>query len=362
MGKSKMPIRTILRETTENEKKGHRSSKKPAFQLYPGDWKKDPGVQCLDLEHKGAWIELMLTMHESENIGRLIINGRPMPINGIANILAVSEEKAQKIIDKILELGVASKDPKTGIIYSRRMIRDQKLSQIRRVSGSLGGNPALLQIKKRKALEDLLNLTPIPTTSTSSSSSTSSILITDIKQSVINNPQTPLTPERLFEIWEENKGPLPTAIIKEYEKVTELVEAFNKIGKANGIGPEEKWAEFVRTLGSTTHHTNRHYMSPVWLAKDLGRINSVLAGTYQHDFGRSQYDERSEARKRKNRGGSGGYPGKDGKELGGTSGTSFTITPAKMRKVPGRGSDLEPGKDQVPDLLVPRDPESGKTD
>jgi len=48
--------------------------------------------------------------------------------------------------------------------------------------------------------------------------------------------------------------------------------------------------------------------------------------------------------------------------LGGTSGTSFAITPAKMRKVSGRGSDLEPGKDQVPGLLVPGIPESGKSD
>jgi hypothetical protein len=175
-------------------------------------------------------------------------------------------------------------------------------------------------------------------------------------------PPTPLTKIRLFEIWEENRGPLPTAVVKEYSKVTELVEVFNEMGRENGIGPEEKWAEFVRTLGSTTHYTNRHYMSPVWLAKDLGRINSVLAGTYQHDFGRSQHDERTEARKRKNRGGSGEYPGKDGKELGGTSGTSFAITPAKMRKVSGRGSDLEPGKDQVPGLLVPGIPESGKSD
>lgn len=37
---------------------------KPAFQFYPGDWRKDPGVSRLSLMARGAWIELILDMYE----------------------------------------------------------------------------------------------------------------------------------------------------------------------------------------------------------------------------------------------------------------------------------------------------------
>ena len=51
--------------------------KLPAIQFYPGDWHKDQGVQALDLLQRGAWFELLLMMHDSDERGVLLVNGAP---------------------------------------------------------------------------------------------------------------------------------------------------------------------------------------------------------------------------------------------------------------------------------------------
>lgn len=49
--------------------------KLPAFQFYPGDWRKDPGVQSLSFHDRGVWHEMLCLMHESEERGKLTLNG-----------------------------------------------------------------------------------------------------------------------------------------------------------------------------------------------------------------------------------------------------------------------------------------------
>ena len=62
--------------------------KLPAIQFYPGDWHKDQGVQALDLLQRGAWFELLLMMHDSDERGVLLVNGQPMPDAVIARSLS----------------------------------------------------------------------------------------------------------------------------------------------------------------------------------------------------------------------------------------------------------------------------------
>ena len=52
--------------------------KLPAFLFYPGDWRKDPGVQSMDYEERGVWHELLCIMHESENRGMLTLGNLPV--------------------------------------------------------------------------------------------------------------------------------------------------------------------------------------------------------------------------------------------------------------------------------------------
>lgn len=118
--------------------------KLPALQFYPGDWHKDQGVQALSLEERGAWFEILLMMHDSDERGVLLVNGKPMNEAVIARRLGLVNQTANQILTTLLEYGVASRRAADGAIFCRRMVKDEKLRQIRTEAGKRGGNPSLL--------------------------------------------------------------------------------------------------------------------------------------------------------------------------------------------------------------------------
>lgn len=158
-----------------------KSPKLPAFQFYPGDWRKDPGVQALDYHDRGVWFEMLLLMHESDQRGYLLLNGKPMPEAALARTLGLvllnqmdnqednqnPERDLTTTLTTLLTYGVASRCNQTGAIYSRRMVRDENIRKVRQESGKMGGNPVLLnqnsttQVKQKST----------PSVSSSSSSS-----------------------------------------------------------------------------------------------------------------------------------------------------------------------------------------------
>ncbi len=118
--------------------------KLPAIQFYPGDWHKDQGVQALDLLQRGAWFELLLMMHDSDERGVLFVNGQPMPDAVIARRLGLDNQSANQILTTLLTYGVASRRDSDGALFCRRMVKDENLRQVRTAAGKKGGNPLLL--------------------------------------------------------------------------------------------------------------------------------------------------------------------------------------------------------------------------
>ena len=116
-----------------------KKQKLPAIQFYPGDWHKDQGVQCLTLEERGAWLEILFLMFESEQRGKLLLNGGAYPMSCLAISLRSSESKVCEIVEKLVQLGVCDRDEKTQILSCRRMLRDEKLRRKRASSGKQGG-------------------------------------------------------------------------------------------------------------------------------------------------------------------------------------------------------------------------------
>lgn len=145
--------------------------KQPSFQFYPGDWKRDAGVQSLSFEERGVWFEMMLLMFESAERGKLVFgSGTPMPEDAVARSLGLDRQRYVQILRKLLDYGVASKDEKTGIIFCRRMVRDAELSKKRAECGKLGGNPNLLnQNSSKREAKPNQNGKQNPTPSSSSS-------------------------------------------------------------------------------------------------------------------------------------------------------------------------------------------------
>lgn len=128
-------------------------SKLPAMQWYPGDWRKDPGVQALDYYDRGVWRELLDVMHESPERGRLVFpTGAPMPDSAIARLLGITEAEWKQIRSRLLSHGVASED-EDGVLYNRRMVRDEHLRHVRAEAGRKGGKASKPQSKRESKTE-----------------------------------------------------------------------------------------------------------------------------------------------------------------------------------------------------------------
>lgn len=142
--------------------------KRPAFQFYPADWRKDPALSSCSLAARGLWIELMCIAHESDRYGHLAVNGRPMESKQIARMVGESPAAVAKLLAELETAGVFSRSGDDAI-YSRRMVKDEHIREVRAAAGKMGGNPDLLKQKDKQTAKQA----PTPSSSLSSSSSSS---------------------------------------------------------------------------------------------------------------------------------------------------------------------------------------------
>lgn len=137
-------------------------AKLPSFQFYPGDWMKDPALRACSLGARGMWLDLLCLMFECDRRGYLQINGKPMSLEQIARSTGCSTDEASRFLQELEDSGVFSRS-EHGLIYSRRLVRDDQIRAARRDAGSVGGSKTQA---KRQA-------TSKQSSSPSSSSSTS---------------------------------------------------------------------------------------------------------------------------------------------------------------------------------------------
>ncbi len=147
--------------------------KRPAFQFYPADWRKDVELQSCSMAAQGLWINAMCLAHECEPYGHLTINGKPMTPAQLGRQVGLSAKESEALLEELLDAGVARKTEE-GMIYSSRMVRDERLRNVRAESGRLGGNPALLGDKVKPKDNQEVNHVDKQSPTPSSSSSTSS--------------------------------------------------------------------------------------------------------------------------------------------------------------------------------------------
>ena len=179
--------------------------KRPAFQFYPSDWRKDPALSACSMAARGLWIELMCIAHEADNYGHLEINGKAMTATQLARMVGESPAVVAKLVAELDGAGVFSRTAE-GVVFSRRMVKDERIRNTRSESGRLGGNPNLFAALDDDLLNQtdnhLLNQTDNqtdrqkPTPSSSSSSSSSSTEIPDADASP--PPSLPSCPHLLL--------------------------------------------------------------------------------------------------------------------------------------------------------------------
>lgn len=111
--------------------------KRPSFQFYPADWRKDAALQSCSIAARGIWIEMLCVAHECVPYGHLVVNGKAMTETQIGRLCGVGEKDARKLIAELLDAGVCFRD-EVGAIFSKRMIEDEDLRERRAAGGKAG--------------------------------------------------------------------------------------------------------------------------------------------------------------------------------------------------------------------------------
>lgn len=114
----------------------------PWMKFYPSDWRSDPKLKLCSFSARGLWIEMIALMHESTPYGHLIVAGKQPSELQLCNMLGGQLSDIQNCMNELESAQVFSRT-KAGIIYSRRMVNDEKKAGISRKNGKKGGNPKL---------------------------------------------------------------------------------------------------------------------------------------------------------------------------------------------------------------------------
>lgn len=144
--------------------------KRPAFQFYPADWQKDAALQSCSVCSRGVWIEMLCIMHQCEPYGYLAVNGRAMTNEQLARLIGETPAFTRKALAELEGAAVFSRDD-AGCIFSRRMVKDERIRNVRAEAGKQGGNPLLLGAKDKQKVKqtdnDTVKQSPTPSSSSS---------------------------------------------------------------------------------------------------------------------------------------------------------------------------------------------------
>lgn len=115
------------------------TKKLPWFKAWVKDILADAELKCVPMAARGFWLYCMCLMHKSPRRGYLLQeNGQPFPLDLLALNAGCSTDEAAHLYHLLLnsEVFSASED---GVAYSRRMVRESRISEVRQESGRKGG-------------------------------------------------------------------------------------------------------------------------------------------------------------------------------------------------------------------------------
>lgn len=151
----------------QDKPKKNSRTKAPAFQFYAMDWLTDPSLRLCSPETRGVWIDLLCFMFLSNQPGFLIVNGQVLDEQMIQKFAGIDSKIWKKVWSELTGFGIIKRDD-AGRYFSKRMIEDEAIRQIRRECGSLGGNPKL-KAKPRNLVKQKEKQKQTPSSSSSSS-------------------------------------------------------------------------------------------------------------------------------------------------------------------------------------------------
>jgi hypothetical protein len=131
----------------------------PWMKFYPSDWRSEPRLRLVSMAARGLWVEMLCIMHESDPRGDLTVGGVALDAAKLARMVGEGEEMVSALLAELKEAGVYS-TRKNGVIFSRRMEKDEIKRRKLRENGRKGGNPSL---RKDTGIDALDNQADKPT-------------------------------------------------------------------------------------------------------------------------------------------------------------------------------------------------------
>lgn len=88
-------------------------------------------------------MDMISIMHQGNPYGHLTVSNKPMSTDALARIVGATPEETNRLLSELEDVGIFSRTEE-GVIYCRRMVRDNRARIRRGLNGGKGGNPALL--------------------------------------------------------------------------------------------------------------------------------------------------------------------------------------------------------------------------
>lgn len=117
----------------------------PYLQFYVADWLVDERLRMCSAAARGLWIDMLCLMHRAPRRGYLELKARtPLAPEKLARLCGLSLAETSALLTELDDVGVPSVEERTSVLYSRRMVRDERKRHACSEAGKRGGgNPRL---------------------------------------------------------------------------------------------------------------------------------------------------------------------------------------------------------------------------
>ncbi|RYY13996.1 MAG: hypothetical protein EON55_09260, partial [Alphaproteobacteria bacterium] len=112
---------------------------RPSFQYYPGKARNDEALVLCSVHARLCWRELIDYMHFCTPYGHLAVNGRALTVEEIQCAIGrgFTRGRIRKVLAELEDKGVLSRT-EDGVIFCRRMVRDEDSRNVRAAAGKAG--------------------------------------------------------------------------------------------------------------------------------------------------------------------------------------------------------------------------------
>ena len=125
----------------------------PFLKFYVRDWQSDFELRMCSIESRGFWFECLCIMHSAKRRGFMETpRGHPLTDDQTCRLMATSKGDLLRCMEELTEYGVPSFEEETGIMYCRRMVKDDKKAEKCSVAGKKNGGSPLLKNTKTDSI------------------------------------------------------------------------------------------------------------------------------------------------------------------------------------------------------------------